>query len=196
MASSTKRARAASAKLASVIAARTSQRYPYMLRGRVEIAVFNCPRCNAWLRFRARTAFRKKCPDCQLRMYVFLRVCVSSGRAGSNIGRPVDTILPPLRSDSGQYALRGEQPPAKVIDPKPLDPDPFMPPSLRRARGMPRRDMDPEVGQFVAELGDGSVEPIPAIELGVWGPGDACHEVVDLDGADPSSNDPDDGLGE
>lgn len=122
----------------------------YLTRGRVELAWFNCPQCNTLIRFRARLNFRVRCPKrtCTLVIYVGLALRTSR-REGGRIGRPVDTILPPLAAH-GTTGLRG-------------------------TKGTAIAEDAPEIPPAPGEL----IDPLPEITLSEWSPPDPLHSVVD-----------------
>jgi hypothetical protein len=128
-----------------------TSRYPYTVRGRCESAIFNCPRCNTWLQFKARTAFRKRCPTCGITIYVGLRVSVSSGQGGRRGDRPADTILPPVIGRGPRGEPRGT---LALID---------------------------EAMELVSRAEEGTVETLTRVELGEWEPGEPFHDFENLD---------------
>lgn len=164
-----------------------------MLRGRVEVAIFNCPYCNTLLKFRATTAYKKRCPSCQTTLYVFLRVCVGRGsryRPKSQAeSRPVDTILPvvltPAPANETPLALHVRTRRELLAQQHQLEGEPV---SQLRKGALNRLKWQPagtEVDEFVAELGElgieGTIESMPNVGVGKWSPGELGHRLVDLD---------------
>jgi hypothetical protein len=179
-----------------------TKHYPYMVRGRVEVAVFTCPRCNDILKFRGSTAYRKRCPTCSTVLYVFLRVCVGRNEIGRAPGtaygtsrRPIDTILPvvltPIAHDDPLNRLptntanyvRTQRALNQLVKPLEGEPGALVPTTARRM--LKYQPAGEEVDQFVAELGElgieGTIESLPHVGLGRWKTGELAHRLVDLD---------------
>ena len=178
----------------------TSRNLPYKLRGRVQSAIFNCPRCNQLLVFRARTAFGKLCPICSLQVYVFLRVCVS--RHGTGPGRRYG--LPPgyrlgdyVHSKRARVtnAAIGRRPPDTILPtsgPDRIDPNTLQldgDPNVKgyRARILSQTPPSPVAVDLIDDLrsmgasGRGVIESMPEVGVGLWTYPESAHRLVDLD---------------
>lgn len=164
----------------SIYGARTpasADRLPYAIRGRVEIAIFNCPRCALPLRFRSRTAISQRCPGCYLTFYLGLRVCIVGGTGGrwpTGAKRPPDTVLmvPPTTDVAAAAELPDSEPDSE-------------PRSRRTSRthAPEARNTEPAVidDVLIAELDDESIDPMPLLVLGVWEPGTPINELAVYD---------------
>ena len=102
-----------------------SERKPFdwFARGRVEAAVFNCPRCSLLLRYRAKTAWRQSCPGCNQVLYVRLLLGLPSGRGKRARTRPAASMV---QLAEGQTEIaemiataEGNQAPSEPRDPLP-----------------------------------------------------------------------------
>jgi hypothetical protein len=168
-------------------------RYPLAIRGRVEIALFTCPRegCGTLIRYRARTQIAHRCPECSTTFYVGIRVMIRR-RTGGRVGIPLDSILPKSQprthgmSDTSDVAAQNAQNPIKSLDSG--VPDPYA--AQRRTRNphatTRRRDA---IDAIPTELeldahAEGSIETMPEVELERWEPGEPLHEVVEVEVTD------------
>lgn len=156
--------------------------YPLTIRGRVEIALFTCPRegCGCLIRYRARTQIAYRCPECSTTFYVGLRVMIRSRRGGPT-GVPHDSVLPkwaPTHKNAQQGAKSSDGDTiATSTSPRP---GPRPSPTTRRDDA---KDAIP-VRLELAGYAEGEIETVPVVVLERWEPGEPLHEVVELVGDD------------
>lgn len=153
-------------------------RYPLAIHGRIEIALFTCPRegCGTLIRYRARTQIAYRCPECSTTFYVGLRVMIRRSRGG-RVGIPFDSILPkwPQRPQNRQGGAKPDTDGAILASPyQRRGPKPS--PTTRREDAKDAIPVELELEGHA----EGEIETMPVVTLERWEPNEPLHEVVEM----------------
>lgn len=152
-------------------------RFPLAIRGRVEAAIFTCPRerCGTLIRFRARTQTAYRCPTCSTTFYVGLRVMIRRSHGG-RVGIPPDSLLPKWRRYGPESLKSGD---SDAIDPLASGTrGPKSQATTARPDAINAVVLVPVRPETIAE---GSTESMPIVELERWEPGEPLHHVAEVE---------------